>query len=85
MFDVTSLAYPDGGSGIVLGPFPGPSADIDLDRTSIQGTAKAGMNIAYLDVNNNLVDIDKFDLKVNLSYILQITLLHDTFFSQRNR
>ena len=65
MFDATSLAYPDGGSGTVLGPFPGPSANIDLDRTSIQGTARAGMNIAYLDASNNLVDSGETVLSVD--------------------
>jgi hypothetical protein len=49
MYDVTSLSYPDGGSGKVLGAFAGPTSNLDLNKGTIQGTIRNGMNVAYVD------------------------------------
>ena len=49
MYDVTSLSYPDGGSGKVLGAFGAATNLLDLDKGTIDGTIKTGMNVAYVD------------------------------------
>ena len=57
MYDVTSLSYPDGGSGKVLGAFGAPTSTLDLDKGTIDGTIKNGMKVAYVDsVLNKIVD-----------------------------
>ena len=56
MYDVTSLSYPDGGSGKVLGPFGAPTNTLLLDKGTIQGTIKANMNVATIDTNGFLED-----------------------------
>ena len=49
MYDVTSLSYPDGGSGKVLGAWSGATTNLDLDKGTIQGTIRNGMKVAYVD------------------------------------
>ena len=57
MYDVTSLSYPDGGSGKVLGAFAGPTSNLDLDKGTINGTIRNGMNVAYVDsITGRIID-----------------------------
>ena len=56
MYDVTSLSYPDGGSGKVLGSFGAATNILLLDKGTIQGTIKSGMNVAIIDSNGFLED-----------------------------
>ena len=69
MYDVTSLSYPDGGSGKVLGAFGAPTSTLDLDKGTIDGTIRNGMKVAYVDsVLNKIVDTGTTVSAVNYAF-----------------
>ena len=69
MYDVTSLSYPDGGSGKVLGAFGAPTSTLDLDKGTIDGTIRNGMKVAYVDsVSNKIVDTGTTVSAVNYAF-----------------
>ncbi len=69
MYDVTSLSYPDGGSGKVLGAFGSATNLLDLDKGTIDGTIRNGMKVAYVDsVLNKIVDTGTTVSAVNYAF-----------------
>jgi hypothetical protein len=69
MYDVTSLSYPDGGSGKVLGAWGGATNLLDLDKGTIDGTIRNGMKVAYVDsVLNKIVDTGTTVSAVNYAF-----------------